>query len=307
MANIDLVGLSNALTDITIHVSDSELRRIGIRKGSYHPLREINPEIFSEVLEQKEIKYCVAGSPANVILNASKLGLRTALFATIGVDNYGLNYLRTLNENKIIPFVYTKEGESGICYIMISPDGERTNTASLGVSSNFDFDFEKLKDCMFLHTSGYELATNPSKVMQAIEYAKKYNVKLSFDLADKTMVKRQRACIEDLLRDIDILFATEEEARELTGEAQFKSLELLSEICPVVALKRGRKGSVVKSGNEKYKIGCFPVNVKSTCGAGDAYASGFLFAHIRGFCVEECGYMGSYIASRVCGSDEPHL
>lgn len=304
---LDLIGLTNALTDITFRVTEAELKKIGVKKGSYIPLREINQKRFSEVVKQKKIKYCVAGSPANVILNASRLGLNTALFGSVGEDNLGENYLNFLNENRIVPFINQSVGKSGYCYIMITPDGERTNTAALGVSGNFDFDFNKLKETRFLHTSGYELVTNPNKVKEAVEYAKKYSVKLSFDLADKLMIKREKTSIENLLEKIDILFVTEEEAKELTGEPPSKSLELLSEICPIVALKRGKKGSVVKSGNNKHKINIYPVNVKSACGAGDAYASGFLFAHIKGLSVKECGCMGSYIASRVCASYEPHL
>ncbi len=307
MVKIDLIGLTNALTDITFYVTDSELKKMGIRKGSYHPLREIDWKRFSEVLKQKEIQYSVAGSPANVILNTSKLGLRTALFGSVGCDDNGRNYIKTIRKNKIIPFFNQIPGTSGYCYIMITPDGERTNTANLGVSENFDFDFTKLKETKFFHTSCYELATNPDKVKEAIEYAKSYNVRLSFDLADRLMIQRQRQNIENILEDLDILFVTEEEAKELTGESPLKALTMLSETCPIVALKRGKKGSIVKPGRQQSKIPIYPVKVKSTCGAGDAYASGFLFAHLRGLNPEESGHFGSYIASRVCASDEPHL
>jgi sugar/nucleoside kinase (ribokinase family) len=304
---LDLIGLTNALTDITFRVTEIELGKIGIKKGGSNSLKEINQKIFLEILKQKEIKYCVAGSPGNVILNSSRLGLKTALFGSVGCDSKGKNYIKTLNENRITPFINQSIGDSGFCYILITPDGERTNIANIGVSGNFYFDFEKLKDTKFFHTSGYELITNPEKVKEAIKYTKKYGVKLSFDLADKTMVKREKSSIENLLEKIDILFATEEEARELTGESPYKSLELLSEICPIVALKKGRKGSIVKSRDEEHKIEPYPVKVMNTCGAGDAYASGFLFAHLKGFSLENCGTMGSYIASRVCASNEAHL
>jgi sugar/nucleoside kinase (ribokinase family) len=307
MVNMDLIGLTNALTDITFEVTEKEFRKIGIKKGSYTPLKEINWNSFSEVLKQKEIKFCVAGSPANVILNASKLGLKAALFGSVGYDDIGENYIRTLNENEILAFINQIPGDSGFCYIIITPDGERTNTANLGVSRYFDFDFSKIKGSKFFHTSGYELVTNPEKVKEAIECAKNYGVKLSFDLADRTMVRQQRTSLENLVEKIDVLFVTEEEAKELTGESPYKSLELLSKICPIVALKRGKNGSVVKSKNERHKISIYPVKVVNTCGAGDAYASGFLFAYIRGLSIKECGCMGSYIASRVCASSEAHL
>jgi len=303
----ELTGLTNALTDITFRVTEAELESIGIKKGSYTPLRNINQSGFEKVLRRKQIKYNAAGSSANVIFNASKLGLRTSLFGSVGCDEKGENYIRVLNESNVTPFITQYSGDSGFCYILISPDGERTNTADIGVSGNFDFDFKHLRNTEFIHTSGYELATNPEKILEALAYAKKCSVKLSFDLADKTMVKKEKTSIEKLLEKIDILFVTEEEAEELTGKSPHKSLDLLSEICPIVALKQGRKGSVVKSKNKKRKIEAYPVKVVNTCGAGDAYASGFLFAHMRGFSLENCGSMASYIASRVCASNEAHL
>ena len=304
---LDLIGLTNALTDITFKVSDDELKDIGVEKGSYTPFRKIDKTKFSEILKGKEFEYSVAGSPANVIINASKLGLKTGLFASLGYDEKGDRYIKFLEERNIIPFIYRSTDESGFCYIMISPDGERTNTTQIGAAEDFYFKFKNMKGANFLHTSGYELVTNPDKFKEGVEYAKKHNVKLSFDLADKIMVRRQKEYIENLLDKVDILFATEAEANELTGESPRKSLELLSKVCPIVSLKRGKEGSIVKSKNEEYEIKPYPVKVINKCGAGDAYAAGFLFGHLRGFSLEKSGNMGSYIASRVCASNESHL
>ena len=121
------------------------------------------------------------------------------------------------------------------------------------------------------------------------------------------MVKKQRKRIERIVRRTDILFATEEEARELTGKPPFKALEELAKICPITILKRGKKGSVVRTGNKNYKIQAYPTKLKNTCGAGDAYTAGFFSFYTNEFPVEECGRMGSYIASRVCASEGSNL
>ena len=86
-----------------------------------------------------------------------------------------------------------------------------------------------------------------------------------------------------------------------------KALNELAKICSIAVLKRGKKGSVIRSKSKQHLIDAYPTKVKSTCGAGDAYASGFLFAYIKQFLVEECGKFGSYIASRVCASEMSHL
>ncbi|VVB78012.1 putative sugar kinase [uncultured archaeon] len=309
---LDLIALSNAMTDLTFEITEEELSRLGLKKESYTPLRNLDQKLFSDIIHEKIFKLYPAGSPANVIINTSRLGLKkTGLYATVGNDSFGENYIRTIQQNNITSLINTVDGKSGVCYIMITPDGEKTTTADIGVANQFDFDFSKLKDSRIFHTSGYELVTNPKKTKEAIEYAKKYNVKLSFDLADKAMIQRERSSIEYLLKDIDILFATESEAEELTGKNPLNALKALSDYSGIVILKKGSQGSVVRRRvghvSEEYRIPIIPVEVKSTCGAGDAYASGFLFAYLIGLPLDECGNMGSEIASRVCASDRPHL
>lgn len=307
MSDIDLVGLTNALTDITVNIQDNDLENLGVEKGSYKGLKNIDPEKLAKILTGRKKSYCQAGSPANVIINAQLLGLNTALFGTVGDDDIGKMYIKNLRKTGIKPFISRFKGKSGICYILVTPDGERTNLPNLGVSREFNFNLNRLKNTRLFHTSGYETVTNPDKTEEAIDYAKHQKAEISFDLADKKMIKQQRKTIEKIVEKTDILFVTEEEAKELTGDSPLKSLKELSKICPIVSLKRSSKGSIVRKKDEQYKVQAYPTKLINTCGAGDAYASGFLFAYLRGFSLEECGKMGSYIASRVCSSEKSNL
>lgn len=307
MDKLDLAGLTNALTDIIVNVSEKELALLGISKGAYKVLSSAQKENLFEILSKKEKKLSAAGSPANVIFNSAILGLDTALLGTIGNDTFGKKYLNELNKLKISPILGIKNGDSGTCYVLLTPDGERTCIANMGVAGSFNFDLKNLKQAKIFHTSGYELISNPQRVMESIYYAKKIGAKISFDLADASMIRKQRSCIEEIVKKTDILFMTEEESKELTAMSSLESLNVMSKICDFTILKKGSKGSIVQHHKEKYEIPIYPVKVISTCGAGDAYASGFLFAHTRNFPLRECGNMASYIASRVCAISASHL
>ncbi|MDP3027816.1 MAG: adenosine kinase [Nanoarchaeota archaeon] len=309
MEQINLMALGNALTDIIIKVREKELEDLGVKKGGGAGIGKLNPDLFSKILSGKKQEICQAGSPTNTIFNASRLGLKTGLIGSIGYDSVGELYLETLKKYNIKEIFNRTKGKSGVCYILVTPDGERTNIASLGVSGCFNPDFkelEKLRAKIF-HTSGYEVASNPEKAEEIVNYFKNKGAKISFDLAAESMVRKQRKTIENIVEKTDILFATEEEARELTGKAPSKALKELAKICNIVSLKRGKKGSDVKQKSEQYKIPAYPTELINTCGAGDAYASGFLFYYLRQFSLEECGRMGSYIASRACGIKSSHL
>ena len=46
-------------------------------------------------------------------------------------------------------------------------------------------------------------------------------------------------------------------------------------------------------------MGTEKVNVKDTTGAGDLYASGFLYGYARGLDLDKCGLIGSLLAGKV--------
>ncbi|MFA5084490.1 MAG: adenosine kinase [Candidatus Paceibacterota bacterium] len=303
----DIAGLTNALTDIMVNVRDCELEYLGLEKARYKRMKNIDESRFFELMSKKKKTYYQAGSPANLIFNTSLLGLKTALLGTVGKDEIGKKYIEKIKNSGIKSIISECSGNSGICYVLISPDGERTILTDTGVAKEFSFDMNELKKARILHTSGYELVTNPDRTLEVVDYAKKINSKISFDLADPEMIKRQRGSVEQIISKTDVLFMTEEEAEELTGLEPEKALKEMSKICPVVALKKGARGSVVRKDNRQYSIQTYPSKIISTCGAGDAYASGFLFAYLSGLSTKECGNMGSYIASRVCNSKKSHL
>lgn len=305
---IDLVALTNALTDIIINVEEEDLNALGIKIGSTTGLSHINPTILSQILKKTNPKYLPAGSPANTVFSASALGLKTALIGSVGHDNAGNNYLKQLKKARIKPFFKQTKGKSGICYIPVTPDCERTNIANIGVSWDFP-NISKLENINpnIFHTSAYEVVSNPDKTKEIIDYFKNKGAKLSFDLASESMIRQERKTIEQIVEKTDILFATEEEARELVNLSPFKALKELSDICPIVSLKRGSKGSIIIRDKEKHKIPIYKTKLVNTCGAGDSYAAGFLFAYLKGFSLKECGCMGSYIASRICNSKKSHL
>jgi len=306
---IDLVALSNALTDIIVNVEKEDLNALKIKTGSTTGLRRIDPVILSQILKKTNSKYLPAGSPANTIFDASALGLKTALIGNVGYDNIGNKYIEQLEKAKIKSYLKQTKGKSGICYILITPDSERTILADLGVSWDFPLNICQLENINpnIFHTSGYEIASNPDKAKRIINYLKNKGAKLSFDLASESTIKHHRKAIEQVVKKTDILFATEEEAQEFIGSSPLASLEILTEICPIVAFKKASKGSTIRKGKEEYKIPIYETKLVNTCGAGDSYAAGFLFAYLKGFSLEECGRMGSYIASRVCNSEKSYL
>lgn len=301
----ELAALTNAITDITVRVTDDELVAMGLQKGFYNAKADICYEKFLNMISDREVSAAPGGSPANVCFDASYLGLATALFGTVGVDRYGQDYIKQLKKSGIQSLLSVSKGDSGLCYVLVTPDCEKSSIATIGVTGKYDFDLKRLKSAKVFHTSGYELFTNRDRTLETIEYCHKLGAEISYDLADPGCIEKRT--IEGLLAKIDILFMTEEESTALTSSSPRESLQELAEICSTVVLKKGKKGSVVRQKNEEFSIPTYPCRLVSTVGAGDAYATGFLFAHLRNFELNECGHFASFFASRVCSIDKSHF
>ncbi|MBT8352289.1 MAG: adenosine kinase, partial [Deltaproteobacteria bacterium] len=108
--------------------------------------------------------------------------------------------------------------------------------------------------------------------------------------------------IEIVKKYVDILIANEDEARVFTGLSDEKeSVRALSQNVEIAVLKVGERGSYIASKGKIIKIAPKTVvNAVDTTGAGDLWASGFLFGFANGYSLEKCGELGSACGSEVC-------
>ncbi len=301
----ELVGLTNALMDIVIKVSDDELAELGFKKGAWN--RQVNIDYAGLLALMDRAIYYPSGSPANTIFGAAKNGIKTALIGTIGNDQFGKDYSASLNDYGIENLLEVANGPTGICFILITPDGERTSTSIMGVAGSYKFDISAIEGAKVLHTSGYELRTSPARTLEVVNYAKSNGTVISYDPAGAEIIRLEKEATKELLKEVNILFVTEEEAVELTGKDCERALEQLALEHEIVVMKRGSRGSTVMEYRERIDIPAEKVKVVNTNGAGDGYAAGFLVGYICGLDAEECGIAGTAVAAEVIQMEGPHL
>ncbi len=291
----DLVAITNAMTDLIVDADYNELEKFGLKKGTYISSENIDFEKFLAYVSEKEKIIMPGGSPANVACGVRHFGLSAGVISTIGNDETGKAYVKDLEKRGIGHFIDTLEGRSGVCYTLITADGERTFVTDMGVAGKFNINLDVLEDYSLLHTSAYELASDKYQIMNAIEYFHETLKKpVSFDLAAENTVKENLAGIEELIKNVDILFATEQEVKEL-GAAPWQIL------CDIVVLKKGEMGSIIYVNGMSYTIPVYRVNVVDMNGAGDAYTAGFLSGKImKYFTIRNCGELGSVFAGQIC-------
>jgi len=121
---------------------------------------------------------------------------------------------------------------------------------------------------------------------------------LAFGLSASLVVDRHRAVIERLVSGpVRLLFANEDEAITLTGEADaHKAASALAGNGMVAVITRGAEGALVATSDHLVEVAADPVTE-----VVDATGAGFCFGVARGLGLERAGRLGALAAGEVIG------
>jgi sugar/nucleoside kinase (ribokinase family) len=137
-------------------------------------------------------------------------------------------------------------------------------------------------------------------ILTAVRLAKQEGLTVSVDLASYNVVEENLDFLHKIIHQyVDIVFANEDEARAFTGKEPEEALDFIAEHCGIAIVKVGKDGSYIKSGNTTIQVQPRKANCIDTTGAGDLYASGFLFGLANNYSLDVCGKIGSLISGNV--------
>lgn len=298
-----VLGIGNALVDIMTKLpDDSTLDKFSLRKGSM----QLSERDFAEEINNETVSFeksqSSGGSAANTIHGLASLGAPAGYIGKVGNDSFGEFFSSDMKANGIEPHMLKSATDTGRAMALISPDSERTFATYLGAAvelADSDLQNNQFEGYKYLHIEGY-LALNHSLMLKAAELAKANDMKISIDMASFNVVEDNIDFLKDYVKNhVDIVFANEEEAKAFTGKEPEEALEELAEQCEIAVVKVGSKGSYVISNGIIDKIDPIKVNPIDTTGAGDLFASGFLYGLVNNKPLSECGKIGSLCAGKV--------
>jgi len=298
-----VIGIGNALVDLMTRIeSDSLLAGLKLPKGSMQLVDKIASRDIIEKTKNLQRTIASGGSAANTIHGLSRLGISSGFIGKIGRDEMGRFFKEDMEKSNIKTFLLESNSDSGVAVALVSPDGERTFAVHLGAAvelSAQDLEASFFKGYDLLHVEGY-LIQNYSLIETACNMAKKNGLKISLDLASFNVVEAHRDFLTYISKEFaDIIFANEDEAKAITGHKPEDALIHIAEWCDVAVVKIGKDGSLIKTGGEIFKINSEKANVVDTTGAGDLYASGFIFGLLKEISINECGRFGSLLGKHV--------
>jgi sugar/nucleoside kinase (ribokinase family) len=304
---LDVVAIGNAIVDVLTQADDAFISKHGLAKGSMTLIDAAQADkLYGDMGPGKEVS---GGSAANTIAGLASLGGKCGFIGRVRNDQLGEVYQHDLRAGGVeftTPMAKSGPG-TGRCYILVTPDAQRTMNTYLGASVELgpaEVDEGMVGRARILYLEGYLWDRPGAKeaFRKASDIARAKGAKVAFSLSDSFCVNRWRDEFRELIETrVDILFANESEVTALYQVKNFEeAIPMVRAHTEVAALTRSEKGAVIVRGQETATVAAERVGkVVDTTGAGDLYASGFLYGLIRGKDLATAGRMGAIAAAEI--------
>jgi sugar/nucleoside kinase (ribokinase family) len=303
----DVLGIGNAIVDVIARADDTFLTQHTLTKGSMMLIDESRAEtLYGAMGPGIEVS---GGSCGNTMAGVASFGGKGAYIGKVRNDQLGQVFGHDLRSIGVSfdTAAATSGPSTARCLILVTPDAQRTMNTYLGACTGLgpnDIDTKVVAAAQVTYVEGYLWDEPEAKkaVLKAFDTAHAAGKLVSITLSDSFCVDRYRDEFRSLIRDkIDILFGNESEIKSLYQVDSFdKAMEAARKEAKIAALTRSEKGSIVIKGSETWEVPAAPVaKVVDTTGAGDLYASGFLYGFTRNKPLAECARLGGIAAAEI--------
>jgi adenosine kinase len=250
------------------------------------------------------------GSAANTIVGVASLGGRAAFVGKVKDDELGRAFAHDIRKAGVtFETAPASDGPStGRCYVLVTPDGERTMNTFLGAAQDLhpnDIDENAIAAAAITYLEGYLWDPPHAKdaFLKAAKIAHAADRRVALTLSDAFCVDRYRDEFLDLIRShtVDLVFANERELHSLYQTADFDTaINALRKDATIAVVTRSEKGCLVVTREATDAIAAMPVErVVDATGAGDLFAAGFLVGLSRGAEARDCARLGALAAAEV--------
>lgn len=307
-ARFDVLGIGNAIFDVLAHVEDDYLAKEELIKGS---MRLVDAEEAERLYSHMGPALRISGGCAgNTSSGIASFGGKAAFIGKVAADTLGEAYSHDMRGFGVHFDTAPLQGGAPTArsMILITPDGERTMNTYLGACQNLtvaDIDESVVSEAQITYLEGYLWDPLEAKeaFRKAAEIAHKAGRQVALTLSDSFCVDRYREEFLDLVRTgaVDILFANEHELRALYQTSDMNSaVNAVREDATLAIVTLGAEGSLAATRAETHHVAAAPVDtVEDLTGAGDLYASGFLFGLSRDADLVTCARLGGLAAAEV--------
>jgi len=255
------------------------------------------------------------GSGANIAHALSLLGADAVMVGCVGEDQIGRMLVAGLAEAgaDTSNIQTTREDTTGVVYVVVTGNGERTMLAYRGANRHLRKDIlreDALDDVAAIHISGYSFLEGAQR--QTAFYILEHSGSRLRTMDVCMPLARQTTLLNHIAKQMDYVFINAEEFKNLSRNSGVESVSALASRwgCTVV-LKKGSRGcEICTKDGEIIALAAEPVEPVDTTGAGDAFAAGFIHELLRGSSLRQCGLTAVRLgaqAARTIGGRLPRV
>lgn len=228
-----VVGIDQTLVDIEAKVDNAFVARYGLSVGHSLVIEDdVADALYAELTRENLITHQFAGGTiGNTMHNYSVLAddrsvLLGVMCNNVQIGGYAYRYLCNTSSRTDLNYLQGVDGAIGRCFTLISDNGERTFAISPGMMNQLRAESipeEVIAGASALVLTSYLVRCKPGEpmpeaTMQAVAWAKQYNVPVVLTLGTKYVIAENPQFWRDFLREhVSIVAMNEEEGLELTG------------------------------------------------------------------------------------------
>ena len=316
--NYDIAAIGAALVDTELLVTEQDLTNLQLEKGLMTLSDAVQQQKNLDRLREHTdtAKRACGGSAANSMIAASLLGSTTYLTCQVAKDTDGDFFLSDLNKAGVTynQKNQSREGVTGTCLVLITPDAERTMNTCLAISETISADNieeEAVANANWVYIEGYLATSETGKeaARKIVEIANQNNTKVALSLSDPGIVQYFGDAMRYIAEPgLDLIFANEEEAKTFTATDSFEAAaEEITKYCTEYAITLGANGALVGNADQEWKVAGQDVKAIDTNGAGDAFAGAYLAAINQGASREDAAEFACKTAAVVVSQMGPRL
>jgi 5-dehydro-2-deoxygluconokinase len=266
-------------------------------------------EIGAPITSVKSFDAYVGGCPTNVAVDTRRLGVRSGLLTGVGTDQVGDFVLHFLEQEDVDVSAVPRfrERRTSAALLTIQPPDRfpltfyRDNCADLGLTIDH-VRRSPAATSRLLFVTGTGLSEEPSRTatLFAAETARAAGTRVILDVDYRSGLWPSEdafgANVRALARRAHIAIGTEEELRAATNQPDIDDACacMLETGIELLVLKRGADGArVFTPGSPGEDVPPFHITVMNVLGAGDAFASGFIYGHLQGWPAPKAARLGN--------------
>lgn len=245
----------------------------------------------------------LGSSSAILAHNLALLDVRVGFVSMVGQDPLGaiaLEYLRQAGVD-LSKTLHSSTGTSTGITVLLTHNPDRHILTYPGTMTEMrvaDLDLDYLKSARHFHLSSLFLQKGMQRDLPDLfRQLKEAGLTLSLDTNDDPEDKWQSG-LQELLGLVDIVMPNEAEACRMTQTNDVEdAAEELAKQVPLVAIKRGSRGALVRFQGKRWLVPAESVVPVDTIGAGDSFNAGFLKAFLQDCLPAECAAQGNRVAA----------